>query len=61
MTRRKSSERKMKTTKASYWENEDMEAEEGADKFDEDDYKSAMAALRKGRMLQDDLKEMEHD
>ena len=31
------------------------------DAFDEEEYKRAMAALRKGRMMQDDLRDVDHD
>ena len=40
---------------------EDVEDEEGAGRFDEDEYKQAMAALRKGKMMQDDLHGVDHD
>jgi len=40
---------------------EDVEREEGADAFDEDEYKRAMAALRKGRMAPGDLRGMEYE
>ena len=40
---------------------EDMEEEEGAEKFDQDEYKRAMAALRQGRMAPDDLRGMQFD
>ena len=40
---------------------EDAEDEEGAERFDEDEYKKAMAALRKGKMMQDDLQGVDHD
>ena len=41
---------------------EDMEADEdGADAFDQEEYKRAMMALRKGRMLPGDLDDMSYD
>ena len=40
---------------------EDMEDEEGTEKFDQDEYKRAMAALRQGRMAPDDLRGMQFD
>ena len=40
---------------------EDMGDEEGAETFDQEEYKRAMAGLRKGRMLPKDLDGMEHD
>ena len=41
---------------------EDMEADEdGADAFDQEEYKRAMMALRKGRMLPGDLDDLNYD
>ena len=40
---------------------EEAEDEAGADTFDQEEYRRAMAALRKGRMLPDDLKGMQFD
>ena len=40
---------------------EEAEDEEGADKFDQEEYRRAMAALRQGRMLPDDLKGIQFD
>lgn len=40
---------------------EDMGDEDGAEAFDQEAYRRAMAGLRKGRMLPSDLKGMEHD
>ena len=40
---------------------EDMPDEEGAEVFDQEAYRQAMAGLRKGRMLSSDLDGTEHD
>jgi hypothetical protein len=40
---------------------EDMEAEEGAEAFDPDEYRRAMATLRQGRMAPGDLKGVQFD
>ena len=40
---------------------EDEPEEDGAAAFDQDEYRRAMAGLRKGRMLPHDLDGMEHD
>ena len=39
---------------------EDVEDEEGAERFDGDEYRKAMAALRRGKMMQDDLQGVDH-
>ena len=40
---------------------EDAEEEEGAETFDQEEYRRAMAALRQGKMAADDLKGMQFD